>query len=167
MGGLGKQLQQMQEEMVKAQEELEKETLEVTAGGGAITIVITGHQRIKSINILPEVIDADECARRHQLISTDNLLGGLWDPSDGDIDPAQLCQALARRARKAGAEVYRNTSLKRVCQTDLCRLYEHKHQVLSLEEKNSGLMRMAIDIMTTGMCLISGSALNQVNWRLA
>jgi dimethylglycine dehydrogenase len=56
-----------------------------------------------------EVIDADECARRHPLISTDNLLGGLWDPLDGDIDPAQLCQALARRARKAGAEVYRNT----------------------------------------------------------
>ena len=56
-----------------------------------------------------EVIDADECARRHPLISTDNLIGGLWDPFDGDIDPAQLCQALARRARKAGAEVYRNT----------------------------------------------------------
>ena len=56
-----------------------------------------------------EVIDAAECARRHPLISTENLLGGLWDPMDGDIDPAQLCQALARRARKAGAEVYRNT----------------------------------------------------------
>ena len=56
-----------------------------------------------------EVIDAEECARRHPLISTDNLLGGLWDPMDGDIDPAQLCQALARRARAAGAEVYRNT----------------------------------------------------------
>ena len=56
-----------------------------------------------------EVIDAEECARRHPLISTDNLLGGLWDGNDGDIDPASLCQALARRARKAGAEVYRNT----------------------------------------------------------
>ncbi|MGA0236625.1 MAG: FAD-dependent oxidoreductase, partial [Alphaproteobacteria bacterium] len=56
-----------------------------------------------------EVIDAEECARRHPLISTDNLVGGLWDPLDGDIDPAQLCQALARRARKAGAEVYRHT----------------------------------------------------------
>ncbi|WP_299502080.1 FAD-dependent oxidoreductase [uncultured Roseobacter sp.] len=56
-----------------------------------------------------EVIGAAECARRHPLISTENLLGGLWDPLDGDIDPAQLCQALARRARKAGAEVYRNT----------------------------------------------------------
>ncbi len=56
-----------------------------------------------------EVIDAAECARRHPLISTDNLIGGLWDPMDGDIDPAQLCQALARRARLAGAEVHRNT----------------------------------------------------------
>ena len=56
-----------------------------------------------------EVIDAEECARRHPLISTNNLVGGLWDPLDGDIDPAQLCQALARRARHAGAEVYRNT----------------------------------------------------------
>ncbi|KIN60561.1 Glycine cleavage T-protein (Aminomethyl transferase) [Sulfitobacter noctilucae] len=58
-----------------------------------------------------EVIDAQECARRHPLISTDNLLGGLWDGEDGDIDPAQLCQALAFHARKAGAEVYRNTAV--------------------------------------------------------
>ncbi|KIN63940.1 FAD dependent oxidoreductase/aminomethyl transferase [Sulfitobacter noctilucicola] len=58
-----------------------------------------------------EVIDAEECARRHPLISTDNLLGGLWDGSDGHIDPAQLCQALARRARLAGAEVNRHTSV--------------------------------------------------------
>ena len=56
-----------------------------------------------------EVIDAIECGRRHPLISTDNLLGGLWDPTDGHIDPAQLCQALARRARLAGAEVNRHT----------------------------------------------------------
>ena len=58
-----------------------------------------------------EVIDAEECARRHPLISTENLLGGLWDGEDGDIDPAQLCQALAFHARKAGAEVYRSTSV--------------------------------------------------------
>ena len=65
-----------------------------------------------------EVIDAEECARRHPLISTDNLIGGLWDPMDGDIDPAQLCQALARRARKAGAEVYRNTPVTGLTQHD-------------------------------------------------
>ena len=63
----------------------------------------------RGMDVRFEVIDADECARRHPLISTENLLGGLWDPLDGDIDPAQLCQALARRARSAGAEVHRNT----------------------------------------------------------
>jgi len=69
---------------------------------------------LHSINF--EVLDAEECARRHPLISTDNLLGGLWDPLDGDIDPAQLCQALARRARLAGAEVYRNTPVTNLTQ---------------------------------------------------
>ena len=63
----------------------------------------------RGMGVAFEVIDADECARRHPLISTENMIGGLWDGNDGDIDPAQLCQALARRARKAGAEVYRNT----------------------------------------------------------
>lgn len=56
-----------------------------------------------------EVIDKAECSRRHPLISTENLLGGLWDPLDGDIDPAQLCQALVRRARRANAHVYLDT----------------------------------------------------------
>ena len=47
------------------------------------------------------------------------------------------------------AEVFRNTSIKRVCQVDLCRLYEHKHQDLSLEDTSRGLMKMATDILTT------------------
>jgi len=70
----------------------------------------------RGMDVHLEVIDAQECARRHPLISTDNLLGGLWDPLDGDVDPAQLCQALARRARNAGAEVYRNTPVTALTQ---------------------------------------------------
>ncbi len=64
---------------------------------------------VRGMDVQFEVIDAEECARRHPLISTENLIGGLWDTMDRDIDPAQLCQALGCRARKAGAEVYRNT----------------------------------------------------------
>jgi glucosyl-3-phosphoglycerate synthase len=45
------------------------------------------------------------------------------------------------------AEVFRNTSTKRVCQIDLCRDYEHKHQSLSLDDPSKGLMRMARDIL--------------------
>ncbi len=64
-----------------------------------------------------ELIDAEECKRRHPLITTEGIKGALWDPLDGDIDPAQLCQALARRARKAGAEVHRHTPVTDLTQT--------------------------------------------------
>ncbi len=70
----------------------------------------------RGMDVTFEVIDAAECARRHPLISTDNLIGGLWDGEDGDIDPAQLCQALAFHARKAGAEVYRYTNVTALTQ---------------------------------------------------
>lgn len=61
-GGAGmlKQLQKMQQDMVEAQEALANETVEVSVGGGALTIVITGHQRIQSININPELIDTED-----------------------------------------------------------------------------------------------------------
>ena len=68
----------------------------------------------KGMGVDFEVIDAAECGRRHPLLSTDGLLGGLWDPLDGDIDPAQLCQALARRARRAGARIYRHNPVEAI-----------------------------------------------------
>ncbi|TWT46809.1 glycosyl transferase [Botrimarina hoheduenensis] len=45
------------------------------------------------------------------------------------------------------AEVFRNTSPKRVAQVDIARLYDHKHQPLSLEDADHGLMKMAADIL--------------------
>src|SRR3989304_1652422 len=44
------------------------------------------------------------------------------------------------------AEVYRNCSLKRVCQADIADNYEHKHQDLSRGDPTKGLMKMAVDI---------------------
>jgi glucosyl-3-phosphoglycerate synthase len=44
------------------------------------------------------------------------------------------------------AEVYRNYSLRRICQAEICDTYEHKHQALSAEDPRSGLMKMAVDI---------------------
>jgi len=84
-----------------------------------------------------------------------SFLGNFRYPLSGEFS---LTRNLARTNRipsdwglEVGtlAEVFRNTSLKRICQTDLCRLYEHKHQALSLEDKNSGLIKMAGDILTT------------------
>ncbi len=56
-----------------------------------------------------DLLDAEEISNRNPLINTDGILAALWDKRDGDIDPAQLCQALASRSRKAGAKIYRNT----------------------------------------------------------
>jgi DNA-binding YbaB/EbfC family protein len=55
-----KKLQQMQEDMVKAQEALADETLEVQAGGGAVSILITGHQRVRAVTLKPEVLDTSD-----------------------------------------------------------------------------------------------------------
>ena len=53
-------LQKMQQDMAETQEKLEQETVEVTVGGGAIRVVITGHQRVQAVEINPEVIDMDD-----------------------------------------------------------------------------------------------------------
>jgi DNA-binding YbaB/EbfC family protein len=68
MGGLMSQVQKLQEEMAKAQEALGQEELTVSAGGGAVTIVITGHREFKSITIKPEVIDPDDVEMLQDLL---------------------------------------------------------------------------------------------------
>ena len=67
-GGMLGQIQKLQQEMMKAQEALAEETMEVTAGGGAITIVVTGQQRVKSITLQPEVVDPDDLEMLQDLL---------------------------------------------------------------------------------------------------
>ena len=49
----------------------------------------------------------EELKRRYPHLETHGLVGGLWDPDDGDIDPAQLSQAFAAGARTLGATILR------------------------------------------------------------
>jgi len=62
------QLQQLQAEMVKTKEALAQETLTVTAGGGAITVVITGDQRVRSITIDPALLAAGDLEMLQDLL---------------------------------------------------------------------------------------------------
>jgi DNA-binding YbaB/EbfC family protein len=57
---LMQQAQQMQEQMQKAQDEMEHETVEGTAGGGAVTVKATGTGKIIAIKIKKEAIDPDD-----------------------------------------------------------------------------------------------------------
>ena len=65
----------------------------------------------KGIGLNFDLLDTDEIKRRHTLLNSQGVLAALWDERDGDIDPAQLCQALAARSRKAGAAIHRNTAV--------------------------------------------------------
>ena len=62
------QLQKLQEEMLQAQEALGEETVEVTVGGGALTLVMTGHQKLQSVAIDPQVVDSEDVELLEDLI---------------------------------------------------------------------------------------------------
>lgn len=55
-----KQVQKLQADMAKAQEELKAETVKATVGGGAVTVEVTGDLVFQSIVITPEAIDPDD-----------------------------------------------------------------------------------------------------------
>ncbi len=56
-----------------------------------------------------EIMQVSDIKGRYPFIETHDLAGALFDPLDGDIDPAQLTQALAKGARNMGAEIHRFT----------------------------------------------------------
>jgi DNA-binding YbaB/EbfC family protein len=60
MMGNAKLLQQMQAQMLKIQKELGEQTVEATAGGGAVKIVITGQQRVQAVTLDATVVDPDD-----------------------------------------------------------------------------------------------------------
>jgi nucleoid-associated protein EbfC len=60
MNKMMQQVQQMQEQMTKAQEELANETVEASAGGGMVTVTATGNLQITEIKIAKEAIDPDD-----------------------------------------------------------------------------------------------------------
>jgi nucleoid-associated protein EbfC len=55
-----RQVQQMQAEMMKAQEELKNEVVEASAGGGMVTVKISGDLELKELRIDPEAVDPED-----------------------------------------------------------------------------------------------------------
>ena len=63
----------------------------------------------KSQGMNLDILAVDDIKGRYPFIETHDLRGALYDPNDGDIDPAQLTQALAKGARDLGAKILRFT----------------------------------------------------------
>ena len=91
---------------------------------------------IKLFGHLPFLVDLDSF--RYALSGEFSMLTDLARmnriPSDWGLEVETL------------AEVYRNYSLRRICQAEICETYEHKHQALSADDPRTGLMKMAVDI---------------------
>ena len=76
MGGMGnannmiRQAQKMQQEMLKAQEEIEQTDFDASSGGGAVTVKMNGKKELTEINIKPEACDPDDVEMLQDLILT-------------------------------------------------------------------------------------------------
>ena len=75
MGGMGgnmnnmiRQAQKMQQDMMKAQEELESKTYEAAAGGGVVSAAVSGKKELLSVTIDPEAVDPDDVEMLQDLI---------------------------------------------------------------------------------------------------
>ncbi len=73
-GGMGnmnnmlKQMQKMQKKMEQAQEELGQKTVEGTAGGGMVTVVVSGHKQVLEVKIKEEVVDPEDVEMLQDLV---------------------------------------------------------------------------------------------------
>lgn len=70
IGQLMKEAKKMQADLEKSQEELSVKEFDATAGGGAITVVVSGEKKLKSITIKPDVVDPDDVEMLQDLILT-------------------------------------------------------------------------------------------------
>lgn len=68
MNKLMKQVQKMQKDMVKLQDELKERTVEATAGGGVVKVAANGKKQLVSIEIDPEVVDQEDVEMLQDLI---------------------------------------------------------------------------------------------------
>ena len=87
-----KQVQEMQRKMAQAQEELAVETVEASAGGGMVRVVISGALEIKEVHIMPEAVDPDDVEMLQDLVvaATNEALAPLrtWPPRSSAAPPA-------------------------------------------------------------------------------
>ena len=68
MASIMKQAQKMQKQMTQLQDDLSQRTLETSAGGGAIKVIISGRKEIKEIKIDPSVVDPEDVEMLEDLV---------------------------------------------------------------------------------------------------
>lgn len=94
-----KQVQKMQQDMELAQQELASETVEASAGGGMVTVTVTGALEVRSVKILPDAVDPEDvemlcdlvlAAVNEALRSAQELAASKMGDVTGGLDPGSL-----------------------------------------------------------------------------
>jgi glucosyl-3-phosphoglycerate synthase len=107
------------------------------------------HGRATRLLVTPLIRSIHKIIGYHPLLAFfDSFRYPLAGEFSMDIDMARINKIPGDWGLEVGvlAEVYRNTSLRRVCQVDIAENYEHKHQILSAEDATKGLHKMCVDI---------------------
>ncbi|OGW26188.1 MAG: glycosyl transferase [Nitrospirae bacterium GWC2_42_7] len=107
------------------------------------------HGRATRLLVTPLIRSLQKIIGYHPLlVFFDSFRYPLAGEFSMDIDMARINRIPGDWGLEVGvlAEVYRNTSLRRVCQVDIAENYEHKHQILSEEDASKGLHKMCVDI---------------------
>jgi nucleoid-associated protein EbfC len=103
MQAMMKQVQKMQADMAKAQEELKNEVVEASAGGGMVTVKITGDLELREVRIGPEAVDPDDvemlqdmvqAATNEAIRSAQELAASKMNAAAGGLDPRRDQPAL-------------------------------------------------------------------------
>jgi DNA-binding YbaB/EbfC family protein len=82
MQALLQQAQQMQQQLVMAQQELDETEVEGTSGGGLVTVILSGRGSVEDISIDPKAIDGDDPAETAQTVA-DLVLAAIRDAESG------------------------------------------------------------------------------------
>lgn len=110
------------------------------------------HGRVTRLLVMPLIRSLQRILGTHPFLS---FLDSFRYPLAGEFcmktDLARINRIPSDWGLEIGvlSEVFRNCSVKRVCQAELCDSYEHKHQDLSQDNPAKGLMKMAVDICKT------------------
>ena len=91
-----RQAQQLQKQMAKMQEEIENSKIENSVGGGVVKVVVTGKMIVESIEIDPEVVDAEDVEMLQDLVQT---------AINGAIDKAQELASTKMGALTGGLNI--------------------------------------------------------------
>jgi glucosyl-3-phosphoglycerate synthase len=107
------------------------------------------HGRVTRVFVTPLIRALKETLGSNQFLDfLDSFRYILAGEFSMDVDVAHLIRIPGDWGLEVGvlAEIHRNCALRRVCQVDLSDNYEHKHQALTLEDPNKGLLKMGTDI---------------------